>query len=52
MARYTKSIDLYHAFAVLWMVVFISISFMMVWALIYQQESVDRKRPGINIKEL
>jgi hypothetical protein len=46
------SLFLYQTIVALWTLTFVSIGFVITWTLIQFQEPKDRKRPGINIKEL
>lgn len=52
MARNPNSLFLYQALIAFWILTFVSMGFVFVWALFYLQEPKDRKRPGINLKEI
>jgi len=51
MARNLNLLFLYLAFTAFWMLIFVYLGFVVVWAFFYHREHVDKKRPGINIKE-
>lgn len=51
MARKPNILFLYQTFVAFWMLTFVSMGFVMAWALFYFQEPEDRKGPGINLKE-
>jgi hypothetical protein len=38
-------------FVALWMLAFVSMGLVTAWVLLYLPEAMDRKGPGINIKE-
>jgi hypothetical protein len=55
MARNLNVLFLFQMSVAFWMLLFVSVGFVAVcavWALFYLQESRDRKRPGISLREL
>ena len=52
MERNLNILFFFQIFVALCVLMYVSLGFVMTWLLFYLQVSKDKKRPGINIKEL
>jgi hypothetical protein len=51
MERRFSIVFLYQIFTVFWLLIYVSTSLVIAWALLGSQETREKRRPGINIKE-
>ncbi len=52
MTRNPDILFFYQTFAAFLALIFVAVGFMTAWGFFYLQEFRDRRRPGINLKEL
>ncbi len=52
MAKNLNTLFLYHVALAVCLLTFVTLGFVITWAILFLQQPNERKRPGINIREL